>query len=35
MWAKYGGGGNGVCLVLNKELIVAEAELHFKKNQMS
>lgn len=30
MWAKYGGGGNGVCLVLNKELIVAEAELHFK-----
>ena len=31
MWAKYGGGGNGVCLVLNKELIVAEAELHFKK----
>lgn len=32
MWNKYGANGNGVCIVLNKDAIVAEANLHLKEN---
>lgn len=30
MWIRYGAKGNGVCIVLSKEQVVAEAKLHFK-----
>lgn len=30
MWIRYGAKGNGVCIGLSKEQVVAEAKLHFK-----
>ena len=32
MWNKYGINGNGVCIVLNKEFIIAEAKQHLQEN---